>query len=155
MFGGCQIGLSIAVDFTGSNGDPNKRGSLHYKHDMANNEYLQAIKSVGNILQYYDTDKQIPVFGYGARIPDHGVSHAFAVNGNIFDPEVDGMDGVCEAYERAIKNVSLSGPTNFAPIIELVNDMTEDMGCTQADQQYNILLIVTDGQISDMPQTID
>mgnify|MGYP006260040175 CR=1 FL=1 len=44
------------------------------------------------------------------------------------------MDGVCEAYERAIKNVSLSGPTNFAPIIELVNDMTEDMGCTQADQ---------------------
>ena len=31
---------------------------------MAKNEYLQAIKSVGNILQYYDSDKQFPVYGF-------------------------------------------------------------------------------------------
>jgi len=35
---------------------------------MANNEYLSAIQSVGNILQYYDSDKEIPVFGYGGKI---------------------------------------------------------------------------------------
>ena len=55
VFGGCEIGLSIAIDFTLSNGDPLKRDSLHYMH--ATNEYLNAIKSVGSILQYYDHDK--------------------------------------------------------------------------------------------------
>ena len=50
VFGGCEIGLNIAIDFTGSNGDPKKRSSLHYIGDMQRNEYLNAIKSVGNIL---------------------------------------------------------------------------------------------------------
>lgn len=66
VFGGCEIGLNIAIDFTGSNGDPNNRNSLHYHGDLQRNEYLKAIKSVGNILQYYDSDKQVPVLGYGA-----------------------------------------------------------------------------------------
>ena len=56
VFGGCEIGLTIAVDFTLSNGEPSKPNSLHYL-DMQRNEYLNAIKSVGNILQYYDSDK--------------------------------------------------------------------------------------------------
>ena len=51
--------------------------------------------------------------------------------------------------------IRLSGPTNFAPIITMINDMTEQMGCTQEDQKYNILLIITDGQITDMDATVD
>lgn len=136
IFGGCEIGLTVAIDFTGSNGEPSRPSSLHYKGDLERNEYLKAIKSVGNILQYYDTDKQIPVLGYGARIKDfcdNSVSHCFAINGNIFDPEVDGIDGVVDAYTNAINHVSLGGPTNFAPIMQLVNEMTEDMGCTQQE----------------------
>ena len=42
IFGGCEIQLSIAVDFTLSNGNPQDRDSLHY-FDLAKNEYLQAI----------------------------------------------------------------------------------------------------------------
>ena len=49
VFGGCEIGLSIAIDFTLSNGNPSQRNSLHYL-DMQRNEYLNAIKSVGSIL---------------------------------------------------------------------------------------------------------
>ena len=49
VFGGCEIGLTVAIDFTLSNGDPSKPSSLHYL-DMQRNEYLNAIKSVGNIL---------------------------------------------------------------------------------------------------------
>lgn len=30
IFGGCEIGLSIAIDFTLSNGAPNKPNSLHF-----------------------------------------------------------------------------------------------------------------------------
>ena len=145
VFGGCEIGLTVAIDYTGSNGNPDSSSSLHYKKNLERNEYLNAIKSVGNVLQYYDADKQIPVLGYGAEIPDQGTSHCFAVNGNIFDPEVDGIDGVVDAYTKSINTISLSGPTNFAPVIEMVNKMTEDMNCSQQEQKYNILLIITDG----------
>jgi len=156
VFGGCEIGLSIAIDFTLSNQPPNKPTSLHYL-DMQKNEYLNAIRSVGNILQYYDTDKQIPVLGFGAAIPPYSqkANHCFALNGNIFDPEVDGLDGVIEAYKHAINSVNLYGPTNFSPIISMINDMTEQEKVTQRNQKYNILLIITDGIISDMQKTID
>ena len=124
---------------------------------MKKNEYLNAIKSVGNILQYYDSDKQIPVFGFGATVPPtvNRASHCFALNGDIFDPEVDGLDGVVEAYKNALKNVNLYGPTNFAPIIELVCDMASEEQVSQGNQKYNILLIITDGIINDMQKTID
>ena len=39
VFGGCEIGLTIAVDFTASNGPPSSPRSLHYL-DMSRNEYL-------------------------------------------------------------------------------------------------------------------
>ena len=60
-----------------------------------------------------------------------------------------------EAYKNSLKNVNLYGPTNFAPIIQLVNDMAEEENVTQANQKYFILLIITDGIINDMQKTID
>ena len=56
VFGGCEIQLTVAIDFTLSNGHPSDRESLHYL-DMNKNEYLHAIKAVGDILQYYDSKK--------------------------------------------------------------------------------------------------
>ena len=128
IFGGCEIGLSIAIDFTLSNGDPNHPDSLHTKN-LNRNEYLQAIQSVGNILQYYDHDKQIPLFGFGAAIPpiDNRADHCFALNGDIFSPECDGLDGVVEAYKHSLNNVHLYGPTHFGSVLELVVDMTENL----------------------------
>jgi hypothetical protein len=34
IFGGCEIGLSIAIDFTLSNGAPEKHDSLHYTGNL-------------------------------------------------------------------------------------------------------------------------
>jgi hypothetical protein len=56
-----------------------------------------------------------------------GSSHCFALNGNIFDPECDGLDGVLEAYKNAIKNLDFFGPTHFNEIINTVNNMAEDL----------------------------
>lgn len=44
----------IAIDFTGSNGDPSSPQSLHYINPEGYNEYLTAIWAVGNIIQDYD-----------------------------------------------------------------------------------------------------
>ena len=118
------------------------------------------MKSVGDILQYYDTDKQFPLFGFGAKIPTNsrgqaGASHCFALNGNIFDPECDGIDGVLETYKQALKEVSLYGPTHFNKIIGMTNDMCEGLEVSQSNQHYMILMIITDGIINDMDKTID
>ncbi|MEQ2178816.1 hypothetical protein GOODEAATRI_018105, partial [Goodea atripinnis] len=44
----------IAIDFTGSNGDPKSPMSLHYINPQGYNEYLAAIWAVGNVIQDYD-----------------------------------------------------------------------------------------------------
>jgi hypothetical protein len=72
------------------------------------------------------------------------------LNGNIFDPECDGLDGVLDAYKNAIKNLNFFGPTHFNEIINTVNNMAEDLKVSQDNQKYIILLIITDGIINDM-----
>ena len=45
------------------------------------NDYEKAIESVGRILLNYDSDKQVPMYGFGGRIGG-GVSHCFNMNFN-------------------------------------------------------------------------
>lgn len=57
------------------------------------------------------------------------------------------------AYANALPQVRLSGPTLFAPIIG--NAIQASMvPVDQTYQYYNILLMITDGEINDMPQTV-
>ena len=46
--------LQIAIDFTGSNGDPRTPQSLHFIDPQGYNEYLAAIWGVGSVIQDYD-----------------------------------------------------------------------------------------------------
>ena len=48
------------------------------------------------------------------------VSHEFALNGNPQNPYCFGVGGVAQAYQSAVRNVQLWGPTNAAPIIKHV-----------------------------------
>jgi hypothetical protein len=66
---GCEMNLVLGVDFTGSNGDPREYDSLH-NMDYKENQYSKAITEVGNIVLNFDTDKQVPLFGFGAMIDD-------------------------------------------------------------------------------------
>ena len=43
----------------------------------------------------------------------------------------------------------------FAKIIDEINGRCEATEISQYNQEYHILLIITDGIINDMPQTID
>ncbi len=57
------------------------------------NPYQAALRKTIKYLDYYDTDGFMPFFGYGAKLPPfrNSVSHCFAVNGNIFQPEERGI----------------------------------------------------------------
>jgi len=46
-------------------------------------------------LQNYDTDKKFPVYGFGGKCPGEiKASHCFALNGDIYNPECMGVEGV-------------------------------------------------------------
>ena len=85
IFGGCEINLAVAIDFTASNGELRHADSLHYL-DNDKNEYLNVLRSIGSILEYYDTSKSIPCLGFGGEFDKKGdkTEHCFALNGNIF-----------------------------------------------------------------------
>ncbi|XP_032377055.1 copine Va isoform X2 [Etheostoma spectabile] len=149
--GGTQIHFTVAIDFTASNGNPSQSTSLHYMNPYQMNAYAMALKAVGEIIQDYDSDKMFPALGFGAKLPPDGrVSHEFPLNGNIENPYCNGMEGILEAYHQSLKTVQLYGPTNFAPV---VNHVASYAAAVQDGSQYFVLLIITDGVISDMAQT--
>ncbi|XP_071341819.1 copine-3-like isoform X1 [Trachinotus anak] len=154
VMGGCQINFTIAIDFTGSNGDPRYPMSLHYINPQGYNEYLAAIWAVGNVIQDYDSDKMFPAFGFGAQIPPRWqVSHEFPINFNPSDPFCAGIEGVVHAYQQCLPQVKLYGPTNFAPIINHVAHFGRQAMQQESASQYFVLLIITDGVITDMDET--
>ncbi|KAM9552899.1 copine-3 isoform 2-T4 [Salvelinus alpinus] len=154
IMGGCQINFTVGIDFTGSNGDPKSPQSLHYISPQGVNEYLSAIWSVGMVIQDYDSDKMFPAFGFGAQIPPTWqVSHEFPLNFNPANPFCAGIEGVVEAYRVCLPQVKLYGPTNFSPIINNVARSAMQATQQKTASQYFVLLIITDGVITDLDQT--
>uniref|UniRef100_A0A3B1KLT2 Copine family member 9 n=1 Tax=Astyanax mexicanus TaxID=7994 RepID=A0A3B1KLT2_ASTMX len=132
-------------------GNPAQPTSLHYMSPYQMNTYAMALKAVGEIIQDYDSDKLFPAYGFGAKLPPDGkISHVFPLNGNSEDPNCVAIEGVLEAYFQSLRTVQLYGPTNFAPVINQVARSAQDV---TDGSQYFVLLMITDGVISDMVQT--
>uniref|UniRef100_A0A8C3AN67 Copine-3 n=1 Tax=Cyclopterus lumpus TaxID=8103 RepID=A0A8C3AN67_CYCLU len=152
IMGGCQINFTIAIDFTGSNGNPSSPQSLHYINPEGYNEYLAAIWTVGNVIQDYDSDKMFPAFGFGALIPPSWqvVHYNVCVCVCVC---VLGIEGVVQAYQQCLPQVKLYGPTNFSPIINHAAHFARQAMQQETASQYFVLLIITDGVITDMDET--
>ena len=62
------------------------------------------------------------------------------------------MQGILDAYGSFLPTCILSGPTNFAPTI-----ISATLGArkTEHERVYTILLIITDGEITDMDETVN
>lgn len=89
--------------------------------------------------------------GFGAKLPPSGnISHQFPLNGNASHPYCSGVEDILFHYRNQVKTVQFYGPTNFAPVI---NNTSSIAGQFQDGRHYFVLLIITDGIISDMHQT--
>ncbi|XP_074537500.1 copine-9 isoform X1 [Halichoeres trimaculatus] len=149
--GGTQLNFTVAIDFTASNGNPSQPTSLHYMSPYQMNAYAMALKAVGEIIQDYDSDKLFPAYGFGAKLPPDGkISHAFPLGSDDENANCVGIEGVLEAYFQSLRTVQLYGPTNFAPVINKVANCAAEI---TDGSQYFVLLMITDGVISDMVQT--
>jgi len=158
VMAGMEIQMIVAIDFTGSNGDPRDSKSLHYvgppKYESP---YMRALRSVGRVIEPYDSDGMIAAYGFGANINPFGaknISHCFNLtltNQN----EVPGIEGVLQQYTQSLNKIQLYGPTYFHEIVQTAASAAVSMENNQNEQNYVVLLIITDGIINDMQQTVD
>lgn len=140
----------VAIDFTGSNGDPSDPSSLHHIDLLGRtqNQYILAIDAIGQLLTHFSKDQQYPVYGFGGRAPGGLVNHCFALNGNDASPYVTGINGIKDAYSKALKIIQLSGPTIFSNVIAQASAFAASFESAK-EQKYMVLLIITDGIIND------
>ncbi|KAK4485648.1 hypothetical protein RD792_008291, partial [Penstemon davidsonii] len=152
---GFELNFMVAVDFTASNGNPTSPNSLHYIDPSYRlNAYQQAIMEVGEVIQFYDSDRKFPAWGFGGRTPNGSISHCFNLNGSPSDFEVVGVEGIMSAYTSALHNVTLHGPTLFGQVInKAANIASHSVFCNEA--KYYVLLIITDGVVSNLQETMD
>lgn len=153
---GCEVNMVVGVDFTGSNLDRSTGINLH-NPDLSQNQYYNAISNIGSILLFFDSDKEVPLFGFGAMVDEShysDVSHCFAMNGNCFRPEVYYIDGIKDCYENTIPKVIFAGPTYFAPMLKAWNDMVT-LETQRNPKKYYVFLLLTDGINHDIDDTVE
>uniref|UniRef100_A0A183C470 C2 domain-containing protein n=1 Tax=Globodera pallida TaxID=36090 RepID=A0A183C470_GLOPA len=152
--GGTEMDFTVAIDFTRSNLPMKDQSSLH-RFDTSNrpNQYEIAIGAIAEICQHYSKSKLVSAYGFGARIPalDDKVHYNFPLNLESNDPYCRGVDGLLEAYSIALSHVELSGPTDFTPTIRLAARRAAAL--PENGSRYCVLLIVTDGAITDFEET--
>lgn len=106
--------------------------------DWKKNLYYQALEQVAANLENYDSDKRIPMYGFGGILPNgedpkipmkinkngkeekpiEWTSHCFAMNGDVSDPNVKGVEGVLRTYKETTPLIGFWGPTCFAPFFK-------------------------------------
>lgn len=156
--GGTELSFMVAVDFTASNLEAGSKKSLHYVNPNENilNPYATAIYSVGHILEYYDSNQQYPLYGFGGKPdPQQPAQHCFALNFNEGAPAVHGIHGMLSTYYESLRKVVMSGPTLLSQVISQASAIAASYPQTQTKQTYHVLLIITDGVINDMDETIN
>jgi len=154
--GGCELNLCVAIDFTGSNGDPRRPGTLHHidPYGRSRNDYEKVILSLGTILGNYDSDQKYPVWGFGAKYGGI-VRHCFQCGPTR---EVKGVNGVLNAYHEVFASgLTMSGPTVFEEVIKVSAAQAisaQNAAMERNEQIYTILLIISDGSVTDIRSTV-
>ena len=150
--------MTVAIDFTASN------GKLHYLDPdlKKRNDYELAIQEVGKILQPYSYKQQFNAFGFGG-IPHYlldnpdinlkrvNVNH-FPLTEDLAKNTIDSLDELRLLYRSAIENSTLWGPTLFKPFFD---QLELYMIRHSKYRMYHCLLILTDGDIHDLRETVD
>ena len=148
------MNLTIAIDYSESNGLPDNKNSLHYAYGENANDYEKAINSCGKILAFYDKNQLFPVYGFGGIPPNEKVSND-CFNINLTDnPNIKTIDEVIKIYKESLLKIKFKGPTKFSPIINKVMNDIKFIIENKSINYYGILMILTDGIINDMEETL-
>jgi len=153
--------VSIAIDFTLSNGVITDARSLHrLYHNGEMNYYEKVIFEVCNVLTPYAKEEKFNAYGFGGiptYLGEEKVSKLWELNGNKKDPSCKGTAGVLEAYQEGINGTQLAGPSYFGSLLKTIKsqiiESVEEGGGITKNQLYHLVIIVTDGNCHDMDET--
>lgn len=147
---GLDIDFCVAIDFTSSNGDPRRPGTLHYSRDGMTNDYEDALESIGSTVEKYNRAKEFPVWGFGAKF-DGQVRHIFQCGQS---PAASGIQGVLDAYRSVFESdLIMSGPTVLLSVLKAAASRAYKFYNDTSKLKYSILLILTDGVVDDLQST--
>ncbi|XP_028112658.1 protein BONZAI 3-like [Camellia sinensis] len=73
---------------------------------------------------------------------------------SVFFLQVEGIEGIMAAYGSALRNVALAGPTLFGQVINTAAEIA-GRSLSQDSSKYFVLLIITDGVLTDLQETKD
>ena len=148
----CDIDFCVAVDFTSSNGDPRKEGSLHFQSPDLLNDYEETITAIGEALDVFSKTKDYSVWGFGAKFGGE-VRHVFQCGATS---TVQGVEGILTAYKSVFAtDLIMSGPTDFRSVIHAsaVQAHKYHLSATESSLQYTVLLVITDGVMENLQET--
>ena len=149
---GLQIKFSIGIDFTDTNGNLNAPNSLHRTTPENYNDYEKAINACGSIMSYYDCGELFPVYGFGAKIQNNQTPNmCFNINFNMNNPEIYTIDKVIQEYRNCLRKIVFSRPIQFSPLIKKEINMIKN----ENNSIYHVLMILTSGSLTDLPDTIN
>ena len=150
-----KISLSVAFDFTSSNGNPSDKSSLHYIYANGTDSLygFVARSVVEGIISTGCSSQSIDAYGFGAKLPKHdSTSNIFPLN--LKDDRTSTFskfEDMLKAYENCAKNVEFSKPCNLSPVI---NHVAKHAQTFMVDgKQYFILLLLTNGEVQDLEAT--
>ncbi|KAK3576011.1 hypothetical protein CHS0354_007549 [Potamilus streckersoni] len=128
-----DCGLIFGIDYTLSNCNQGQKTfgglSLHETKGPEKNPYQETICTLGETLEIFDDDGKIPAFGFGDATTRDNAVFALKKEG-----ECNGFKEVLEIYNKITPNVQLSGPTNFAPLIEKVVQIVQEKKKKMSDR---------------------
>ena len=151
---GISIKLDIGIDFNSSNMHKDSSTPLPYvSSGKYKNDYEEAIGISASIIDpYMKYNKSYSVYGFGGiNQGQNNPNLCFNVNFQE-DPKYNSIEGVLQAYRTCLKRITLNGPSRFSPLIQKVID---DIKLEENNLKYHILLIVTNGVINDLQETIN
>lgn len=142
-----QCNLIIGIDCTKSNtwqGEKTFGGKCLHDVSTPQTPYERVLRCIGTTLAQFDDDKQIPLYGFGDDVTHDNAVFNFRGVGLC-----NGFDEALYLYRQVIPRIRLSGPTNFAPVIN------EAIRIVQNEGGFHILLIIADGAVDEKKETID
>ena len=142
---GINIKIIVAVDYTASNFPYTDVSSNHYICDTKLNPYEACISSVSNVLEVYNKDHLMYLYGFGG-IPKgrNEVSHCFKIGVS------KDCNELLSLYRESLREITLSRPTHFHEIINEAQNICQN---DSNPNSYYVVLILTDGDIHDFPAT--
>lgn len=140
---GLKISFGIAVDFSLSNMHPSNPESKHFlREHMVFNDYQNTIELLSRIFPCYGHQNFL-YWGFGASV-GQTVLPMFNVSMSS-KSHLNGMEAL-KAYKNCVLCMTPIEPTCLAPVINNYCDNIDP-------ESYNVLIIITDGEISDIEET--